>query len=347
MLTHSFPFAVIDDGLRPSYHENALSLLEQANALQHESWKTLYCLAHQHLNMRNIDKAIHSIQHSLSINKDHLPSWHLLVLALSCSGQNNRPQALSIASAGLEIALDQISSPTSSYDQLEQYLLMKMTYSRLLHSSEGPAVALEEHSSLFNLYSKWAATLKTEIGNSANNSSVREHQSMGVGQWHGCISNGRKDGKPRNILLSGPFGSVTPSVSTASLNSRYPLSTTSSSLTTTTTKSSNKFRRRRSASSSMVGNLEPTIVIPHCDSASVLTIASDGNKAHLSSLAQKSPSLRKYASNSMLKIPSSHWPNPSTSHSASLQSSPSQSMAVSMNGGSSNDSISRQSSSGR
>jgi hypothetical protein len=294
--------------------------------------------------MRNIDKAIHSIQHSLSINKDHLPSWHLLVLALSCSGQNSRPQALSIASAGLEIALDQISSPTSSYDQLEQYILMKMTYIRLLHSSEGPEMALHEHSSLFNLYGKWAATLKTEIGNSGNDSLVREHQFMGVGRWHGCISNGRKDGKPRKILLSGPFGSVTPSVSTASLNSRYPLSTTSSSLTTTTTKS-NKFRRRRSASSSMVGNLEPTIVIPHCDSASVLTIASDGNKTHLSSLAQKSPSLRKYASNSMLKIPSSHWPNPSTSHSTSLQSSSSQ--TVSMNGGSSNDSISRQSSSGR
>lgn len=350
MLIHSFPFAVIDDGLRPSYHEKALHLLEQANALQHESWKTLYCLAQQHLNMRNIDKAIHYIQHSLIINQSHLPSWHLLVLALSCSGQNNRPQALSAAGTGIEIALDQVSSSTSSADHLEQYLLMKMTYSRLLHASEGPETALEEHSWLFNLYGKWAAILKTEIGNSVNDPLVYGLRSVGGDPWYGCISHGRKEKKPRKTLLSGPFGSVTPTVSTTSLNSHYPLSTTSSSLTTMTTKSSNKFRRRRSASSSMIGNLESTLVIPHCDSASTLPIISDGNKAHLSSLAQRSPSLRKYASNSMLKIPSSHWSNPSTSRSTSLQPSPSQSnhsMAVSMNGSSSNDSISRQSSAGR
>ncbi|KAI8329525.1 hypothetical protein BC941DRAFT_518674 [Chlamydoabsidia padenii] len=276
--------SVIDGKVRPKYHEKALGLLEQANKIQPDSWETLYCLARQHADMRHIDQAIYSVHHALTLNPDHVASWHLLALALSCPGQNKQAHALSIASAGLH--------STCSSKQVEQHLLLTMTHSRLLCALEGPEKALEAHASLFKLYGKW-----------------RSDEDVSGNPWHGRISHGVQTKVPRRITVSGPLGTPSP----------VPSSSSSSSTI--------KSRRRRSASSSMIGD---TNGFRNCDSA--LTTNGDASP----------PPLRKHASNSMLRIPSSnqhHSLRPSSSLGTSLHSSSSNRLDTSI----SNDSISKQS----
>ncbi|KAI8339702.1 hypothetical protein BC941DRAFT_468971 [Chlamydoabsidia padenii] len=329
----------IDSEMRLQHYDKAISLLEQANTTWPDAWETHYCLALQHADMRNIDSAIYLIRRSLDLNMNHAPSWHLLALALSCPGQRDHSQALAIAAAGLDLGDNEtINKSESTYNQYEQQLLLKMTHNKLLNASEGSERALEEHASLLKLYGKWLAA--------GSNDDYIDFSLMDGGDgsnenaWYGRSFYGG-DKIPRKLVVSGSFGNV-PSVVSSSY-SLYPASSTSSSLAPPTVKSS-KSLRRRSASSSMInhflvpGNNGINNDLTNCDSASVFTTTTftqdnkNNNTTYPKSkensspttLAQRSHGLRKYASNSTLKVPGSSTP-PSSHHWHGLHLFPSRS----------------------
>lgn len=274
--------------------------------------------------MRNISKSIQSIRQSLDLNMHHPPSWHLLALALSCPGQQDHSQALAIAAAGLEVGDNGPASKClSTYDQYEQQLLLKMTHNRILNASQGPEKALEEHASLLKLYGKW-------IAEGPNDDYIDFSLVDGGGDgnenaWYGQSFYGG-DKVPRKLVVAGAFGNI-PSTGSSSY-SFYPVSSSSSSLAPATVKT-HKSLRRRSASSSMINHFITHGVndnsgdLTNCDSASVFTTSVPADKSANTidfgakgenvppTLAHRSPGLRKYASNSTLKVPGS---NPPSSH---------------------------------
>ncbi|KAI8089965.1 uncharacterized protein BX664DRAFT_386363 [Halteromyces radiatus] len=366
----------INSAKRPEYHEKALELLQQSNKILPDVWETYYYLAHQYADMRNISTAIQYIRQSLTLNSDHIPSWHLLTLALSCPGQEGYSQALSIASMGIQIGKKNIYTLASTrssilattYDDEEQLLLLQLTHSKLTNVCEGPTQALETHPLLFKLYGQWV----TEGTNYDDiDFSVLDDRNNDL-PWSGRLfsTGDQSDKVPRPLIISGSFGNLR---SMSSLPN-YPTSTTSSSslisssAASTTTSKPHKSLRRRSASSSMISHFLSPNGAPNGDTVSVLSTKTVSNNDHYKSddkisfnMVQRSPSLRKYASNSMLKVPTtattttsghSHWhglhlfPSRSTSRRIPSQSQSGDGFSV-IKDSISNDSLSKQSGSER
>ncbi|ORZ07691.1 hypothetical protein BCR42DRAFT_472194 [Absidia repens] len=322
---------IVDSEQRPKYHEKALSLLQQANSILPDSWETHYYLAYQYASVRNIDLAIQSIRHSLDLNMSHVASWHLLALALSCSGQKDHSQALEIATIGLESGNDITNSRISLYEQHEQQLLLNMTYSKLVNVTKGSQKALEEHASLIKLYGKWLVEGSTTdpidfaLVDYGVNGGVDESEHA----WHGRTSYGDDDKVPRKLVVSGSFGN-SPSIVFSSHN--HDTTSTHSTLQVPSTNTTSKSLRRRSASSSMINNFTVSgngseTNLTNTESASVYTPSLSDNSTSKndtldlkspngstpSTIPQRNPSLRKYASNSTLKPTGSgqsshhHW----------------------------------------
>ncbi|KAI9313544.1 hypothetical protein BX666DRAFT_2030325 [Dichotomocladium elegans] len=167
---------------RSEQHQRALHMLQCAINLhddhQSVSWKTWYELAVQQAVMRDVYAALNSVTRSLQINREHLPSWHLLALISSCKQNDNRSsEALQVIETGIEQSkilqrLNRIpenmpvlswsaeKSRAEYFNLAESYLLTCMSQIQLLEKLEGVDAVLILYRELFALYTK----LSTDLG---------------------------------------------------------------------------------------------------------------------------------------------------------------------------------------
>ncbi|KAI9317506.1 hypothetical protein BX666DRAFT_1631632 [Dichotomocladium elegans] len=157
-----------DPVTRSAYHKQAGKLLQQSLDLDPNAWQTYYQLALEHAETRDIHQAVQAVTKSLQLNPDHVPSWHLLVLACSCPIQGDLEQALKASQMCLERiqweskedSQEEAGGDTEDvgvwpgFERNEQRILLQMTQLMLLNLARGPESALELQKELFGSYSK-------------------------------------------------------------------------------------------------------------------------------------------------------------------------------------------------
>lgn len=171
--------------------------------------------------MRDVHLAIQTITKALQMNPDHIPSWHLLVLACSCPSQGGLEQSLRTC----QMSLDRIqqsddlpedgSSNNSDqdggddqqpqdlgsrpgFDRLEQRVLLQMTQSMLLNVARGAQDALESQKGVFSTYGQIA---------------IPEEMDEGTGGLYQSNGNNVNAGSRNPMVVSGSLGNLSESVS--------------------------------------------------------------------------------------------------------------------------------------
>ncbi|KAI8090162.1 uncharacterized protein B0P05DRAFT_464519 [Gilbertella persicaria] len=149
----------LDPELRPTYHETSLNYLKQALELNSHAWQSFYQLALQQAEMRDIGQAIQSVTQAIQRNPNHVPSWHLLTLLISCPVQDDYKQALKTCDMGLQQAHmedQEGEGDINQFDEAEQHMMYHITRILLMHTMHGPESALESSETLFSLFRKVA-----------------------------------------------------------------------------------------------------------------------------------------------------------------------------------------------
>lgn len=210
-----------DPPTRSQYHSEALKFLQESTAMDPDAWQTYYQLALQQGTMRDVHLAIQTITKALQMNPDHIPSWHLLVLACSCPSQGGLEQSLRTC----QMSLDRIqqsddlpedgSSNNSDqdggddqqpqdlgsrpgFDRLEQRVLLQMTQSMLLNVARGAQDALESQKGVFSTYGQIA---------------IPEEMDEGTGGLYQSNGNNVNAGSRNPMVVSGSLGNLSESVS--------------------------------------------------------------------------------------------------------------------------------------
>lgn len=91
---------------RLAHHQTAVESLQNSVGHKNGDWKAHYLLGLQQAFMRDTHAAILSVNKSIELNSDHVPSWHLLALLYSC----RRTDKLSNAMITLEVGLSKSSA---------------------------------------------------------------------------------------------------------------------------------------------------------------------------------------------------------------------------------------------
>lgn len=273
--------------------------------------------------MCNIDLAIQCIRKSLEINSNHLLSWHLLVLLLSCPGQNDIARSLEVATMGLQLANEYNNSITVTADQHEQYYLLKLTQIMLLNKQEGTETAIKELLLFFNQYGKWIGSeIDLEKMNSLYN--VPHFNENDSSSWFAQLlynSLKKRNKIPRNLVLSDSYDNI---------NSSTTASSPTSSITIQMNNNNKSFQHRSISSNTI--SYDKTNNNDFNDSTdnyakSIFTIKSDHHhqQKYLSPSTKRTSTLRKYSSNSMLKSNNNNSNGHSNSHWQSIHLFPSRS----------------------
>lgn len=139
---------------RPSIQQNAIDAFQKSLEYISNKESTLYHLAFQYAEQREITDAILTIKHLVSQNYRPYQSLHLLSLLLSARGEYD--QAIQICQAAIQISGVEIRENCShlDYKDRESIVEIKITLCALLEAKDGIHVAIEMHKSLFNFYSK-------------------------------------------------------------------------------------------------------------------------------------------------------------------------------------------------
>lgn len=211
-----------DPSTRSQYHNEALKFLQESNEMDPDAWQTYYQLALQQGTMRDVHLAIQTITKALQLNPDHIPSWHLLVLACSCPSQGGMDQALRTCQMSLDriqqqTLLDEDGNSNNSdqdgdqhqpqdlgsrpgFDRLEQHVLLQMTHSMLLNMTQGAQDALESQKIIFSTYGQIAIPEDMEDLN-------------GTGGLYQSNGNNVNTGSRNPMVVSGSLGNLSESVS--------------------------------------------------------------------------------------------------------------------------------------
>ncbi|ORX42324.1 hypothetical protein DM01DRAFT_1341090 [Hesseltinella vesiculosa] len=330
---------------RVLYHDKALGYLKSAVTRAPESWQAHYQLGLQYARMRNIDQAVRYARHALQFAPSHLPSWHLLILALSTSDQQvkvNGETLMTMAQAALaqytyvtDTSLDRFSMAALE-QQHTQRLFLSITLNRLLYQCNGPREALNQHPDLFATYGQWCqqhlgSAITVDPPYTSSHLATASSASF-LTSWHHFDTTAPKP--PTNY--GWQFGNLAPSLlaphfapsSTSSMMVTPSASTNSisSAMTTTTVKTTPAVPaptplppasslRRRSASSDMIEQNRPQQY-----ATDAYLSPTPGNSASPDSrLAKRASSLRKHSSNSMLKT-NHYWQGLFPSRSTSRRS---------------------------
>ena len=189
-----------------------------------DTWQTYYQLALQQGTMRDVHLAIQTITKALQMNPDHIPSWHLLVLACSCPSQGGLEQALRTC----QMSLDRIQQQTilddrpeegnsnnsdqggdhqpqefgsrPGFDRLEQQVLLQMTQSMLVNMARGAQDALESQKGLFSTYGQISIPEEMDEMN-------------GAGGLYQSTGNNVNTGSRNPMVVSGSLGNLSESMS--------------------------------------------------------------------------------------------------------------------------------------
>lgn len=148
-----FHYLAIDPDRRPEFHRTAKKYLLQAVNIDGEAWQSWYQLAVERCQSRDTEHGIEAIVKSLQLNASHIPSWHLLALALSSPKiRDSKPgaliKALESCDAGLRVPLDSVWATDEdlgwqpNYERFVERLELQVTRAILLSKIEGYDSAL-------------------------------------------------------------------------------------------------------------------------------------------------------------------------------------------------------------
>jgi len=119
------------------------------NALSHgsERLEAYYQLALEHARQRNLENSISALSHALRIDKQHVPSIHLLALVLTAL--EDYEKALQTCHT---IKLDNIEH--LDLEDAVGVIELQLTYLRIVEQVSGYELALEVQKGVFKLYNR-------------------------------------------------------------------------------------------------------------------------------------------------------------------------------------------------
>ncbi|KAI7899995.1 uncharacterized protein BX663DRAFT_488743 [Cokeromyces recurvatus] len=159
---------------RFKYLTQSISSLKNASELDTRSWQTFYELGLQQTIMGDITSAITSIQRSIKLKEDFIPSWHLLALLYSSRQLYALPKSLELIQQchndhykrlfDMEkvMTLD-TEEGQEFFERAESYIKMQMTQVTILEILEGSEAVLDAYLDLFNLYAKLSKKMNLPI----------------------------------------------------------------------------------------------------------------------------------------------------------------------------------------
>ncbi|BEI84707.1 hypothetical protein CcaverHIS002_0501080 [Cutaneotrichosporon cavernicola] len=183
---------------RPKYQAQAINHLRRATMLDPSSARAFYHLAYAEASARSIQPALQAVREALELDDHSVPSWHLLALLLTASG--DWEGALKACQTGVALweaddealAADDGDLPTvnghgaapphpllspegslvpptparvppsSRFRRLETVIQLRMTLNVVTEKLHGPDIALEQQQELFLFFSQ-----RTEKGERA------------------------------------------------------------------------------------------------------------------------------------------------------------------------------------
>ncbi|EMR08545.1 hypothetical protein PNEG_03026 [Pneumocystis murina B123] len=144
---------------RPSIQQDAINAFQKSLEYVPDKKSTLYHLAFQYAEQREITDAILTIKNVVSQKYMLYQSFHLLSLLLSTRGEYS--QAIQICEAAIQISGVETGDNFShlDYRDRESLVEIKITLCALLEARDGIDVAIEMYKNIFNFYAK---VFKTE-----------------------------------------------------------------------------------------------------------------------------------------------------------------------------------------
>ncbi|SCZ90370.1 BZ3500_MvSof-1268-A1-R1_Chr1-3g01947 [Microbotryum saponariae] len=169
---------------RPHQHAEALKHLETAVQLNPNSWETLYHLAYQLAELRQIDPALDRARQAAALNNSSKEVWHLLGLLVAA--QKDLGAALQVIETSLddddedeadeagvngvrngqpkfnsiENGLDRFEFSSDDTQRLQVEFSMRMTRNVVIEAMEGPEAALIDQQQLLADFSKSFAQVR-------------------------------------------------------------------------------------------------------------------------------------------------------------------------------------------
>ncbi|SGY34748.1 BQ5605_C002g01676 [Microbotryum silenes-dioicae] len=169
---------------RPRQHAEALRHLETAAQLNPNSWETLYHLAYQLAELRQIDPALDRARQAAALNNSSKEVWHLLGLLVAA--QRDLGAALQVIETSLndddedeadeagvngvrngqtksnsiENGLDRFEFSSDDTQRLQVEFSMRMTRNVVIEAMEGPEAALIDQQQLLADFSKSFAQVR-------------------------------------------------------------------------------------------------------------------------------------------------------------------------------------------
>ncbi|QSL66872.1 hypothetical protein MERGE_001259 [Pneumocystis wakefieldiae] len=144
---------------RSSIQQDAIAAFQKSLEYIPDKKSTLYHLAFQYAEQREITDAILTIKNVVSQKYMLYQSFHLLSLLLSSRGEYN--QAIQICEAAIQLSGVEAGDNIAhlDYRDRESLVEIKITLCALLEARDGIEVAIEMYKSIFNFYAK---VFKTE-----------------------------------------------------------------------------------------------------------------------------------------------------------------------------------------
>ncbi|KTW31548.1 hypothetical protein T552_00189 [Pneumocystis carinii B80] len=144
---------------RPSIQQDAVNAFKKSLEYVPDKKSSLYHLAFQYAEQREITDAILTIKNVVSQKYKLYQSFHLLSLLLSTRGEYS--QAIQICEVAIQISGVETGGNFShlDYKDLESLVEIKITLCALLEARDGIDVAIEMYKNIFNFYGK---VFKTE-----------------------------------------------------------------------------------------------------------------------------------------------------------------------------------------
>ncbi|CCJ29278.1 unnamed protein product [Pneumocystis jirovecii] len=139
---------------RPNIQQDAVNAFRKSLKYDSNNNSTLYHLAFQYAEQREIMDAISTIKHVVSQKYNLYQSLHLLSLLLSAKCEYD--QAIQVCEAAIQISgvEDTENRPIFDYKDRECLVEIKLTLCALIEAKNGINVAIEMHRDIFPFYAK-------------------------------------------------------------------------------------------------------------------------------------------------------------------------------------------------
>ncbi|KAG5517975.1 hypothetical protein PMAC_000430 [Pneumocystis sp. 'macacae'] len=139
---------------RPNIQQDAINAFQKSLKYDSNNNSTLYHLAFQYAEQREIMDAISTIKHVVSQKYNLYQSLHLLSLLLSAKCEYD--QAIQVCEAAIQISGIESGENRSIFDYKDRECLVeiKLTLCALIEAKNGINVAIEMHRDIFPFYAK-------------------------------------------------------------------------------------------------------------------------------------------------------------------------------------------------